>query len=50
MCTYIAKYTSAVKFYGSPKVSMVTHVEEKPVLLFLSCIVEVSKERRNERL
>jgi len=28
----------------SLKVSMVTHVEEEPLLLFLSCAVEVSKE------
>ena len=45
MCTYTAKHTSAVKLYGSPKVSMVTHVEEEPVLLFLSCALEVSKDR-----
>ena len=32
----------------SLKVSMVTHVEEEPLLLFLSCAVEVSKEEEWE--
>ena len=32
----------------SLKVSMVTHVEEEPLLLFLSCTVEVSKEEEWE--
>ena len=37
-----------MKECGSLKVSMVTHVEEKPLLLFLSCAVEVSKEEEWE--
>jgi len=32
----------------SLKVSMVTHIEEEPLLLFLSCAVEVSKEEEWE--
>ena len=40
----IPKLWEYMKVCGSLKVSMVTHVEEEPVLPFLSCTVEVSKE------